>query len=81
MSATISSFYSQRQNIIYLAAGGPGAACHVLVAACIHIGGHTAAWIIVALEKDMHSITLNMIDAFISDGDKWPITVLNVAWG
>lgn len=48
MHATSSPFF-----IVYLAVGGPSAICRVLVAD-INIGGHTAAWVIVALETEGH---------------------------
>lgn len=42
----------EKDNFFYLSVGGPGASCGVLVAAYIHIGGHAAAWVVVALETE-----------------------------
>ena len=49
----------------YLSVGRSGASCGVLMVVYIHIGGHAAAWVVETLETES-SITLNVMDAFIS---------------
>lgn len=39
---------------MYLSVGGPGASCGALVVAYVHISGHAAAWVVVALETETH---------------------------
>lgn len=48
----------------YLSVGGSGASCGALMVVYIHIGGHAAAWVVVALETEGF-VTVNVLDAFI----------------
>lgn len=45
---------SLKRRSFYLSVGGPGAACGVLMVAYIHVGGHAAAWVVVALKTETH---------------------------
>lgn len=59
-------------RILYLPVGWSGASYCVLMIVYIHIGGHAAAWVVVALETEKKtqtsSTTLNVMDAFIRVG-------------